>query len=399
MRAVVIGGGVIGVTSAYELQKQGFEVSIVDRRSAENGIASNVNAGLISPGHTLPWASPAMFRRIPAVVLNRTPQLRVRSRTDPELIRWGLSFIAECRTANSRASTMERTRLSLLSRDAFLETVDDTGIDLDIRRGMLFVHSDMLALEAQSKALEIVREQGAIVEMIGAAEAVDLEPALAESAENVAGAIHHRDGLTASCSEFVTKLRQHCAAQGMAEYEGMAERIEPRNGSAARVVLQDGQVLKTDVVVLAAGAHSKRLASKIGRIDTYPVLGHGFTFRGAGRPGIPSMGGVDEANLIAWSRSGDSLRVTGIAEFNRGALAVNSDDIDHVRNAIVRRFPAVETLGEPEIQSGFRPVTPDGLPRIHQFSNSGIFVNTGHGNLGWTMACGSARVLAKLVSA
>lgn len=397
MRFVVVGGGVIGMTSAYALLREGYDVTLIDSGDSDHGIASNVNAGLISPGHALPWASPAMLRRLPSVLANRTPQLRVRSHLDPALLGWGLRFIAECMPARSRTCTVARASLGARSRESFLRLLSETEIDVEVRPGMLFVHSDEDAMLRQFAALEPVRDAGPVLELLSRAETLAVEPALGASELPIAGAIHHPDGMTADCAAFVTALQDHCVRNGMTYLNGLVERLDFDRGQVVEVRVAGGDRLVGDNYVIAAGAHTRRLVRPHHSVPTYPVRGYGLTWSGISGEGLPQTGGVDESRLIAWSRTRQTLRVTGIAEFSAGSSAPVASDIAYVRRSAEQLFPAIAGLESPRIASGFRPVTPDGLPRTARVGEN-LFVNTGHGNLGWTMACGSAEVLVDVVS-
>jgi D-amino-acid dehydrogenase len=397
VHAVVIGGGIIGTASALSLLESGYDVTLIDRNHPNDGVATNVNAGLISPGHALSWSNPAMLRRLPQVLLNQTPNMRVRAHLDPALLRWGLTFLRNCTSERAISSSLTRGRLGRRSADRLLEVHSAYGLKTPIHRGMVFIHDSIDTLAAQHDAMQVLARDGHHLPMLDREAVLQLEPALADSRMPIAGAIHHPKGFTVDSRSITAEIRQILEEAGASSMSADARSLTMRDGRVVAVRTSDGTDVEGDVFIVAAGVHSQHLLPRVGRIPpTYPVRGYGITWRELPPETGPQIGGLNETDLIAWSRSGDALRVTGIAEFNRFSHAIHEDDLGRVLRSAYRLFPFLEDAGAPDVGSGFRPMTADGLPRIGK-AGTNLYVNMGHGNLGWTMAFGSAEILAKAV--
>lgn len=397
MHIVVVGGGVIGTTSAHALLEAGHEVTVVDRRRAGDGVATSVNAGLISPGHALSWASPAMLARLPAVLSNRTPQLRVRAHLDPHLLRWGLGFVRNCTTDRARRTSLLRAELGERSRILLDRMIAELGIECGRSEGMLFVHTSDEALSRQFASMQVLRDEGHDLRIVDRERCLAIEPALRSADLAIAGAIHHPTGRTADSASFTAALGRICRERGARLLSADVTGFETRGEQVVALATDQGR-LPADAVVVAGGVHTSALLGRSGRrLRLYPVAGLGLTWDGIPDDLGPRLGGIDETNLIAWSRAQSRLRVTGIAEFNRFSTKVHPADLRQVVQGAHRLFPRLASLPEPHVGVGFRPMTADGLPKIGRWRGN-VFVNTGHANLGWTMACGAAELLAASVA-
>ncbi|MBS3941668.1 MAG: FAD-dependent oxidoreductase [Actinobacteria bacterium] len=397
MHVVVVGGGVIGTTSAHALLEAGHEVTVVDRGRDGDGVATNVNAGLISPGHALAWASPAMLARLPAVLSNRTPQLRVRAHFDPHLVRWGMSFVRNCTAGRARRTSLLRAELGERSRVLLDRMIAEFAIDCGRAEGMLFVHTSDAALSQQFAAMQVLRDDGHDLRAVDRDGCLRLEPALAGADLAIAGAIHHPTGFTADSAAFTAALGRICREQGARLVSADVTGFESRGEQVVALVTDRGRI-PADAVVVAGGVHTAALLGRSGRrLRLYPVAGLGLTWDGVPEELAPRLGGIDETNLVAWSRADGRLRVTGIAEFNRFSTRVHPADLHQVTQGAYRLFPWLTSLGRPRVGVGFRPMTADGLPKIGHWRGN-VFVNAGHANLGWTMACGAAELLAASVA-
>lgn len=395
---VVVGGGIIGITSALALLEAGFEVTVVNRASPSDGVATDVNAGLISPGHALAWANPSMLRRIPRVLMNRTPQLRVRSYLDPELLRWGASFIKSCTSAKAAHVSRTRGRIGRRSAEIFRRIDQELNLGSPFREGMVFVHGTRESLERQLQAFQVLIEDGHDLRPLDSQGVLEVEPSLGESDLSIAGAIHHPEGLTADSRAIADGILAYLMSRGATIVTDDVTELVTRRDRVESAVTASGNAIAGDAYVIAAGVHSVRfLDDAREKIHMYPVRGYGLTWSDLPDDAGPRIGGLNETDLIAWSRTGDSLRITGIAEFDRGNPKIHPADLDLVYRSAIKTFPFLEKLPDPHVGSGFRPMTADGLPRIGKLKPN-LFVNTGHGNLGWTMAFGSAELLAAAVA-
>jgi D-amino-acid dehydrogenase len=398
VHAVVIGGGIIGITSALELVESGCEVTIIDRAGPTDGIATNVNAGLISPGHALSWSSPAMVRRLPKVLTNRTPQLRVRAHLDPHLLRWGLAFLRNCTTERAASSSRARGRLGRRSAERLRHYHSALGLRTPLKQGMVFVHADAGTLEAQFQALSVLRDDGHALEIVDRDRLFALEPSLIESAMPIAGAVYHPEGMTADSMAVAREILDVLTARATRVVSADATLLRRQGNRVVAAVTSTGDAVEGDVFVVTSGVHTESLLRRSGVRSPmlYAAKGYGLTWSGIEDSVGPQIGGLNETDLIAWSRHGDRLRVTGIAEFNRFDARLHQGDLDRVVQSACRLFPFLKDADSPEVGFGYRPMTADGLPKIGRIDDN-LFVNTGHGNLGWTMAFGSAEILAAAV--
>jgi D-amino-acid dehydrogenase len=379
------------------LVESGYDVTLIDRKRPEDGVATNVNAGLICPGHALSWANPTMLRRLPQVLLNRTTQLRVRSHLDPALLRWGLSFIRNCTRQRADHASRVRGRLGRQSATRLVEVCNSYEFKTPIHYGLVFIHASPESLLAQFEALQVLARDGHDLRLLDQGEVLRVEPALADSRMPIAGGIHHPEGLTADSLSITNEIRAVLIQRGARILPVDVRSLSTRGDRVVSARTASGAEIDGDAFIVAAGAHTQHLLRRAGRRATmYPVRGYGLTWQDIPPEAGPKTGGLNETDLIAWSRSGAALRVTGIAEFNRFTHAIHLGDLDQVLLSARRLFPFLEGADAPQVGSGFRPMTADGLPRVGKIG-SNLFINAGHGNLGWTMAFGSADILASTV--
>lgn len=399
MKVLVLGGGVIGVTTAWFLAEDGHEVTVVDRHAEPASETSFGNAGLISPGHALSWASP----RAPLVLLRSLfdveAPLRLRLRADRAMWRWCLGFLRNCTEGRWRVNSERKlalTRYSLHVHDAL---VAETGIEYHRRTGgILYIYRSLAALDDAVRHLQVLERAGLPLQVLDGAACVRMEPALAEAIPPVAGAVLCPIDESGDCCLFTRALAELCAGRGVTFRFGVA--VDRLVADGARIVRIDTDAgpLTADGYVMALGSHSPIHARALGvRLPVYPLKGYSMTAAAAGA-GAPAMSGVDESRLIAWSRFGERLRLTSVAEF-----AGYDTGLDARRFALMTRF-ANELFHDAadftaaERWAGLRPMTPEGTPLFGRRGHDNLWYNTGHGSMGWSMACGSARITADLVA-
>lgn len=400
MRAVVLGGGVIGVATAYFLAREGHEVEVVERGGQLAPDASSGNAGLIAPGHAFSWASPAAPRMLLRSLLGRETAIRVRPRLDSELVRWGISFLRECRGSRFEASTLVALRLCRYSQRLLDEVVREEAVDYGpTAHGALYVFRDAAALERAFERSRLLREHGQEQEILDPDACIAFEPALAGARDRLAGAILDRGDATGDCERFTNELADRCRARGVRFRLGTPVRRLEADGTRVTGAVTDGEILRADAFVLALGVDSPSVARTVGqRLPVYPAKGYSATFpiRDGDRP--PAHGGVDEATLVAWSNLGDRLRMSSTAEFAGYDRGWQERDFANIRRMTRELLPGAADYTAGAYRACLRPMTPGGPPLIGFGRYPNLLVNTGHGHSGWAMACGSGKLAADLLA-
>jgi D-amino-acid dehydrogenase len=400
MRIAVLGAGVIGVATAWYLSRAGHEVTVVDRRSGPAEETSFGNAGLLSPGHAQSWASP----RAPAMLLRSLVDSSVPVRlrlsvlfTDPRLWGWGLRFLANCTQARARENTRFKTGLILGSLDAMEELLAETGIEFHRREGgILYLHRDARTLNAAAAAMRAYADLGLESRVLDAASCVEMDPALRPIRNRLAGAILCPRDQSGDCNAFTRALAERCAAAGVTFRFGTAIRRLGAEGDRVVRLETDAGDIAADGYVLSLGSYSPLVARGLGlRLPVYPLKGYSLTL--PAREGAPVVSAVDEAHHIAWSRFGDRLRVTSYAELAGHDGAVYSARIGAMVARMRETFPDAADWNETGAWSGLRPMTPDGHPLVGPTRYRNLWLNTGHGSLGWSMACGSGLRIAGVI--
>lgn len=400
MKVLVLGGGVVGVAAAWQLLKDGHEVGLIERHADAAEETSFANAGQISPGHAFAWSSP----RAPWVLLRslfrRDQGLRFRFSLDPALWAWSLRFLRECTAARFRRNTRTKHRLCAYSRDVLEEVVGETGVEFDRRRGgLLYVFRDEAAFERRRREMRILTDLGEPLVALTPAEAAKLEPALRYATQRIAGVIHGRRDESGDCSKFSKALARRCIEKGARiEFETEIEAIVREGDMIERVVTSRGE-RKADAYVLALGCDSARFAKALGfRLPIYPIKGYSVTLPIDGRNEAPDLGGIDERNLACFTRLGERLRITATAEFAGWSKAHRPADFRAMLAAVRDLLPDAADWSRPSYWAGLRPMTPDNAPYLGRGPQRNLWLNAGHGHLGWTMANGSARITADLIS-
>ena len=401
MKVAVLGAGVIGVTTAYELMRDGHEVTVIDRCSAPAQETSFANAGLISPGHALPWASPG----VPLVLLRslyRNDQaFRMGFSLDPAFWRWSFNFLWHCNKRALYKNGEISYTLSRYSQARLDKVATDTGIDFHHqKRGLLYLHRQQQSLDEGLAAHKILREFGHEYELWDRNQIATNEPAFAAVKDKFCGGIYNPSDASGDCERFTRKLSEHCVTKGVkflynTEIKNL---IRSKNGISG--VQLGNQQFTADRYIIALGSYSPLLTKTIGlRIPVYPVKGYSMTLPITNLSQIPKMGGVDEHNLCSFSQLGDQLRVCATAEFAGYDDAYQEKNFRHLREVAKELFPTGVDHQKIEYWACLRPMTPFGTPIIKTTQYPNLFLNTGQGHLGWTQAAGSARILADLVAA
>ena len=401
MKIAVLGAGVVGVTSAWYLARAGHEVTLVERQAAAGMETSFANGGQISISHAEPWANPATPKQVLKWFGREDSPMLFRLRADPYQWAWGLAFLRECLPARTRANAAQIAAINRYSRAQLLALRAETGIEYEQQtRGILRFYQDDRALDEAVEAADFERLHGFDLRVLSAQECVALEPALSACPEPVVGGVWAAADESGDAHRFTQELARLCAGRGVEfRYGRRIQAIETEGGRVQGVRLDGGETLAADAYVVALGSYSPLLLRPLGiSIPVYPLKGYSITLPLLPGDVAPLVSLTDSAHKLVLSRLGDRLRVAGTAE-----LAGYDTAINEVRcRAIVRRtfelFPQAGRPQEAQFWAGLRPATPGGVPCIGRTRYPNLYLNTGHGTLGWTMSCGSGAAIADIVS-
>ena len=401
MRILVLGGGIAGVTAAYYLAKDGHEVTLLEERDGVGQDASAGNAGIIAPGHSFAWASPKAPAMLLRSLLGQETAIRVRPRLDPALFAWGLRFLRECTAARARRNTIVKLRLCQYSQAVMADLVRTEGIEYHaVTRGALYVYRDPRELESGIRKMALLADHGQRQEVLDSGQVARLEPAFAPVQERIAGAVRDVGDTSGDSRLFTERLARLCREK-LGVSVRLGTRVTALRAEANRVtgVVTNGGVLAADAYVLALGVGAARVARTIGvRLGVYPAKGYSSTFPVRADGLAPTVPGVDEQWLVGWSRQGDRLRLTSTAEFAGYDRSWTPRDFNNILRLARDLFPTAADWERGEFRACLRPMTPDGPPVLGTGRHRNLFFNAGHGHMGWTMAFGTARVVADLVA-
>ena len=400
MRLVVLGGGVVGVTTAYQLQRDGHDVVILERNGDVAAGASWGNAGMIAPGHSFVWSSPRAPIILAKSLVLRDQALRFRLSADPRLYAWTWGFLKECTAAKARRNTLLKHRLAAYSQTVLDSVVAEEAIDYDRNtRGILYMHRSQRALDAGVEHMRLLESDGQIIKTLDRNQVIAFEPGLAHAKEQIAGAILCPTDETGDCAKFTRALAAKVVERGGAIVTGATVRGFKTDGDRVAGAITDRGSFAGDGYVLALGAESPILARSLGiSLPIYPIKGYSLTIPIGTSKSPPTIGCLDEHNLVAISRFGDRLRVTATAEFAGYDASHKPSDFAFMKRVTQELFPEGAEYDRAEMWAGLRPMTPTNLPLIGQRRFSNLFLNCGHGHIGWTMSHGSARIAADLIA-
>jgi D-amino-acid dehydrogenase len=403
VKIIVLGGGVVGVTGAWYLAAAGHEVMLIERREAPGLETSFANGGQIAAGHAQPWAKPAAVPQILRWLGREDAPLLFRPRASWSQWEWGLRFLYECLPGRFERHVRTLAALARYSRECLRALRRELGLRYDeLERGILQFATRQSDFDAMARDAEALRALGAAPEVKSGAECLALEPALRHSNEPVLGGVYDPDDESGDACRFTQELARIAASRGVSLRLGSAvDAIEVEGDRVAGIRLHTQSVERADAYVVSLGSYSPLLLKPLGiRIPVYPMKGYSITLPlGPAELGAaPTVSLTDEAHKIVISRLGSRLRAAGTAE-----LAGYDTSIDPGRCAAIARrvrslFPALGAVTTVENWSGLRPATPNNVPLIGRTRLKNLFLNTGHGTLGWTLACGSGSALAELIS-
>ncbi len=400
MRVLVIGSGVVGVTTAYQLNRAGHEVTVLDRQSGAALETSFANAGQVSWTYASPWAAPHVPRNALAWMVQKYSPLVLRPRFDPAMWRWLLAMLGNCRPARYAQNKAHLLRLARYSYACLQEVRAQTGIQYDGQaRGMLALYRSPRALAAAAAEVPRLAQLGIACRVLDRAAALDVEPGLRHSPAALAGAVHFPDDETGDAHQFTRALAAVAERNGVAFRYSTGVTALVREADRIACVLTERGEVTADAYVLAAGSYSARLAKPLGlRLPVYPVKGYSVTLAIRDRAAAPRATLTDERYKVAVTRLGDRLRAAGIAELAGYSLDLPAARLRALDFVVRDLFPHATDPASAQYWTGLRPMTPDNLPILGVTPVRNLYLNTGHGTLGWTLSNGSACVLADIIS-
>ncbi|HVK54792.1 MAG TPA: D-amino acid dehydrogenase [Burkholderiales bacterium] len=400
MKIVILGSGVIGVSSAYYLAKLGHQIVVLDRRQEPALETSFANAGEVSPGYSAPWASPGLpLKALKWLFMKHSP-LVIRFKLDPAMWSWGIQLLRNCTTARYDINKSRMLRLAEYSRDCLRALRAETGIQYDQRmQGTLQLFRTQRQVDNAASDIAILDRYGVPYQVLDRDGCIDAEPALSQVKDKITGGLRLPDDETGDCFKFTQSLAK--IAQNLGVDFRFGANIHGLRFSGQRithVALSNGD-LTADAFIVALGSFSPLLLKPLGiRIPVYPVKGYSLTLPIVNPSGAPESTVMDETFKVAVTRLGDRIRVGGTAELTGYDLQLRERQRKTLEHVVSDLFAKGGDMSKAIFWTGLRPMTPDGPPILGRTPYANLFINTGHGTLGWTMAAGSGRVIADVVS-
>ncbi|HTO45704.1 MAG TPA: D-amino acid dehydrogenase [Burkholderiales bacterium] len=404
MKVLVLGAGVVGVTSAWYLAEAGHDVTVVDRQPIAGYETSFANGGQISVSHAEPWANPGAPFKILQWLGREDAPLLFRPRLSPRQWAWGLKFLYECLPGRTRRNTLEILKLALFSRNELHALRGRIRLRYEQSElGILHLHSDSSELEAARARVELMRSHGFEMELKTARQCVEIEPALKYSRTAIAGGTYSPSDESGDAHQFSRQLEEACRRRGVTLlFQTTVQRLlrEGQRVTGARVRHVEGpeELLRADAYLVCLGSYTPFLVEPLGvHVAVYPVKGYSVTVPIKNHEAAPRVCLTDESAKLAISRLGDRLRVAGTAELNAYDTSTSAARCNAILDRAEALFPDAADYWRAQFWAGLRPATPSNVPVIGHTALTNLFLNTGHGTLGWTLACGSARAIANII--
>ncbi|GAA0426833.1 D-amino acid dehydrogenase [Massilia aurea] len=398
MRVIVLGSGVVGVTTAYYLALAGHEVTVIDRQPGPALETSFANAGQISPGYASPWAAPGIPLKAAKWLFQRHAPLSIKPDGTLFQLQWMWEMYRNCDPARYAVNKERMVRLAEYSRDCMRQLRRDTGIAYEGRQqGTVQLFRTQQQFDSAAKDINVLRDAGVAYEVLQGAQLAAAEPALANVAHKLVGGLRLPNDETGDCQLFTTRLTAMARDLGVRfEFDTKVRRLEQAGGEIAGIVTDKG-VLTADRYVLATGSHTRALLQRWFPVPVYPMKGYSLTVPIVDAARAPVSTILDETYKIAVTRFDDRIRVGGMAELSGFNLDLNPRRRETLELVVNDLFPGAGDTAQASFWTGLRPMTPDSTPIVGPTPLRNLFLNTGHGTLGWTMAAGSATVIADLV--
>lgn len=399
MHIVILGSGVVGVTSAWYLARAGHQVTVIERQPQAALETSAGNAGQISPGYAAPWAAPGVPLKAMKWLFQRHAPLAIRLDGSSFQLEWMWNMLRNCDMRHYQQNKSRMVRIAEYSRDCLKALRDETGIAYEERQGgTLQLFRTREQFDSASKDIEVLQEAGVPYELLQANELSRVEPALAATSHRLTGGLRLPNDETGDCQLFTQRLAKMAQEAGVEFRFNTAVDQLLREGNRIYGVRCGDEVIKADCYVVAFGSWSTALLKNIVDIPVYPLKGYSLTIPVKNADAAPISTILDESYKVAVTRFDNRIRVGGMAEivgFNTKLLTSRRETLEMV---VTDLYPAGGDLEQAQFWTGLRPMTPDGTPIVGPTPLNNLYLNTGHGTLGWTMACGSGQLLADLIS-
>ncbi|KAB0663065.1 MULTISPECIES: D-amino acid dehydrogenase [Burkholderia] len=399
MRVVILGSGVVGVASAYYLARAGHEVTVIDREAGPALETSFANAGQISPGYAAPWAAPGVPLKAVKWMFEKHAPLAIRLDGTRFQLQWMWQMLRNCTAERYAVNKGRMVRLAEYSRDCLQALRADTGIQYEGRTGgTLQLFRTQQQLDGAAKDMAVLQEANVPFELLSPAELKNAEPALAAVSHKLTGGLRLPGDETGDCQLFTTRLAALAESLGVKfRYNTPIDALAIAGGKIAGVQC-GSETVRADAYVVALGSYSTNFISNLMKIPVYPLKGYSITAPIVDETAAPVSTVLDETYKIAITRFDQRIRVGGMAEivgFDKNLRAARRETLEMCVNDL---FPGGGDTSKATFWTGLRPMTPDGTPIVGRTPVSNLFLNTGHGTLGWTMSCGSGQLLADLIS-
>jgi D-amino-acid dehydrogenase len=400
MHVMVLGGGVIGVCSAWYLARRGAKVTVIERQSAVGSETSYANAGQVSPGYSTPWAAPGIPLKALSWMFQRHAPLSIRPDGSLHQLKWMAAMLVNCSAERYAVNKERMLRLAEYSRDCLRALREETGIQYEQRTGgTLQLFRTREQFEAARQDIRVLERCGVPYELLDTQRLASAEPALARVRGTLTGGLRLPNDETGDCHLFTQQLAHAAAKLGVSfQLHQEVQGIEARAGHIEGVRVGDDRLV-ADAYVLACGSYSRALALPLGiDLPIYPVKGYSLTVPIVNEGAAPVSTVLDETYKVAVTRFDQRIRVGGMAElagFDQRLLPRRRETLELVVNDL---FAGAGALNQAQFWSGLRPMTPDSTPIVGSSEYRNLFINSGHGTLGWTMACGSGRLIADLIT-
>ncbi|PAU37604.1 D-amino acid dehydrogenase small subunit [Vibrio coralliilyticus] len=400
MKVVILGSGVVGLTSAWYLSQAGCQVTVIDRQPRAAEETSFANAGQISYGYSSPWAAPGVPLKAMKWLLEKHAPLKIKPSLNPELLHWASQMLKNCQLDRYRINKARMLAIANRSRECLAQLNQQYDLNYQGRtQGTLQIFRNHKQLEAVEKDIALLEESGTRYQLLDAKECLLQEPGLANIQGTLTGGLYLPDDETGDCYLFCQQL------QAMAENAGVEflfnteiQRLNVQGNQVTSVATSQGEI-EADKFVVAMGSYSKSLLEQVGiDIPLYPVKGYSLTLPVINHDFVPQSTIMDETYKVAVTRFENRIRVAGTAELAGFDPALPDKRLATLNHVVANLFPQGTDLTQAEYWTGFRPMTPDGTPIIGETKIENLFTNTGHGTLGWTMACGSADILTEVIT-
>jgi D-amino-acid dehydrogenase len=405
MKVFVLGAGVVGITAAWYLARAGHEVTVIEREAGAGAQTSFANGGQISVSHAEPWANPAAPRHVLKWLFKEDAPLLFRLRADVRQWEWALRFLRECVPSRTRDNIIQIVRLGLYSRESLKALRAETAIEYDhLERGILHFYTNQQSYDDAVAPAKLMSEIGCDRRLRSREECIDIEPALASCRDRLAGGTYTAADESGDAHLFTVRLAALAAARGVKFLYGHRIEALEHTGSAVtrlRVADPEGQSrhMQAEAYVVALGSYSPLMLRPLGiRIPVYPVKGYSVTLPVLEPSLTPSVSLTDDEYKLVMSRLGERMRIAGTAELNGYNTELNQTRCRAILRRFESLFPGATDNTRPLFWTGLRPATPGNVPLIGRTYMSNLYLDTGHGTLGWTHACGSGRAIADIVS-